>query len=797
MRPVAPRYRKAFRDLTSHWFRTMLVVLSIAIGIFAVGVMLGGREILMREFHADHSSSVPPSVTYRTADFESETVEQAAGQPGIEAAQARRSASLRYALNGTDEERSITLEAFDDFRALDVGKVVPLDGAPWPPSDGEIVLEASAKIVDGYSVGDVLEIETAEGEVVEFELVGFAHDINAMPAKFVGHETGYVTLDSMEDLGESRAFNQLSLTFDGEDLTWSEASRRAVDIRERLFEDEDIVVFYTDVPEPGSHFLGDIFDALSLLLLALGGLALGLSAFLVVNTVSALMAQQVRQVGIMKAVGGSAGQLERLYAVIVTMYGLIACAVGLPLTAAGTQWFTDYAAGMLNFRVTSYAPPVWVVLVEVAVGMLVPLLAASGPVRRGVRMSVVRALNGTGINTARFGHGLVDRVLGMIRGLPRPVALSLRNTFLRKGRLALTLSTLVLASAVVMAVWSVRASIEQTIDDLETWWGFDLQLTLAMPQPAAEVISEVEGVAGVTAAEAWSVFPAALVRDDGSENESFTIVGLDPETDFVRPHVVEGRWIEQGDTDAVVINTDAQNAESTLGVGDVLTLGVTGAEDEWRVVGVTKGQLGGPALYCNEEQLTEVTGGLGVTRVLVRGGRADADDRGDLLASVEDALNDAGYQVTSATTRVELADQLREWLGILVAFLVLMATLLAAVGVIGLTGTMSINVLESTREIGVMRATGAQHKAIYQIYVTEGVTVGVIAWFLGALLTYPISYGLVLGLETAIGIPLTYTFSWWGLAGWLALMLLISAFASIAPAFRASQVSVRDAISYE
>jgi putative ABC transport system permease protein len=309
------------------------------------------------------------------------------------------------------------------------------------------------------------------------------------------------------------------------------------------------------------------------------------------------------------------------------------------------------------------------------------------------------------------------------------------------------------------------------------------------------VVAEAEGVRGVEAAEAWPVLPAALMRVDGSENESFAIVGLDPDTDFVEPNIVDGRWLEPDDTDAVVINTDAQNAEPILAVGETVRLGVAGAEGGWRVVGVVKGQLGGPALYCNEEHLAEVVGELGATRVLVRS--ESPEDADELLASVEDALNDAGHQVTSATTRAELASQLREWLGILVAFLVLMATLLAAVGVIGLTGTMSINVLESTREIGVMRATGAQHKAIYQIYVTEGVTVGVIAWFLGALLTYPISYALVLGLETAIGIPLTYTFSWWGLAGWLGLMLAISAFASLAPAFRASQVSVRDAISYE
>jgi putative ABC transport system permease protein len=55
-----------------------------------------------------------------------------------------------------------------------------------------------------------------------------------------------------------------------------------------------------------------------------------------------------------------------------------------------------------------------------------------------------------------------------------------------------------------------------------------------------------------------------------------------------------------------------------------------------------------------------------------------------------------------------------------VTFLAIMGVILSAVGVIGLTGTMTINVLESTREIGVMRAIGASHGSIYQIFVTEG-----------------------------------------------------------------------------
>ena len=794
---MSPRWRKVFRDLSSHWFRTMLVVVSIAIGIFAVGVMLGGREVLLREFEADFEASVPADVTYRTMDFGAEIVAQAESEPDVAAVQARRSVTFRYTWPGSTEDRTLSLEAFRDFNDIQVAKVVPLDGTPWPPGPGEVVLEAAAKQVGAYAVGDVLTVERADSDTVELRVAGFAHDINAVPAQFVGFETGYATLETMLDLGETEQYNQLSLVFADEDISWAESSERAVELREELFESENLQVFYTDVPEPGSHFLGDIFSALSLLLLAIGGMALGLSAFLVVNTVSALMAQQVRQVGIMKAIGGSAGQLEWLYVVMVAIYGILAVAIGVPLTAAATRWFTDFAAEILNFQVTSYAPPPWVIAVEVVVGLVVPLAAAAWPVRRGTRMSVVRALNATGMTTAHFGHGLLDRVLGKIRGLPRPVALSLRNTFLRKGRLVLTLSTLVLASAVVMSVFSVRASIGRTIEDLEEWWRYDVQITFAMPQDGAEVEAAVEDVPGLEATEAWPTFAATLLRDDGTRNESFGIVGLEPETDFVSPTLVEGRWLEEGDTNAVVINTDVQNEEPSLAVGSDVVLDVQGVEETWHVVGLIKGQLGGATFYCNAEHLGEVVGNDGITRLLVRGSASDAESQQELLTAVEDELTDAGFQVASARTRAELASQLREWLGILVAFLVLMAALLATVGIIGLTGTMSINVLESTREIGVMRATGAQHRAIYQIYVAEGTTVGALAWFGGALLTYPMSLVLVRALEKSIGVPLSYSFSWLGMLAWLALMLVISGLASIAPAFRASQVSVRDAIAYE
>ena len=143
-------------------------------------------------------------------------------------------------------------------------------------------------------------------------------------------------------------------------------------MREKELGGAGVQALQTSVPKPGSHFLGDIFKAVSLLLLALGVLSLALSGFLVITTISALMAQQIRQIGIMKAVGARWGQVMRMYLATVVLYGVLAVLVGVPVALWAGRWFISYAAGLLNFRVINWNPPAYVIALEVAVGLLVP-----------------------------------------------------------------------------------------------------------------------------------------------------------------------------------------------------------------------------------------------------------------------------------------------------------------------------------------------------------------------------------------------------------------------------------------
>ena len=127
-----------------------------------------------------------------------------------------------------------------------------------------------------------------------------------------------------------------------------------------------------------------------------------------------------------------------------------------------------------------------------------------------------------------------------------------------------------------------------------------------------------------------------------------------------------------------------------------------------------------------------------------------------------------------------------------------MAVLAAIVGSVGLASTMSINVVERTREIGVMRAVGATSGKILTIVVIEGVMVGVLSWLIAVPLSYPgaRAFSDLIG-NTIFELPLDFNFSLFGLVSWLIIIVVLSALASLWPAIRATQVSVRESLAYE
>ncbi len=148
-----------------------------------------------------------------------------------------------------------------------------------------------------------------------------------------------------------------------------------------------------------------------LVLNVLGGLAVLLSMFLVINTVNALLSQHVRHIGIMKAVGGRTGQIVAMYLVLVMSYGLLAFVIAAPLSAVAAYETSKMLAGMVNIGLGGFHVVPSALAMQAGLALLIPLAAAAVPVLTGTRVSVRQAIQEHGMGSGQTGRGLFGRVL--------------------------------------------------------------------------------------------------------------------------------------------------------------------------------------------------------------------------------------------------------------------------------------------------------------------------------------------------------------------------------------------------
>jgi len=758
--------------------------------------MMGGRAVLMRALDTSFPLTRPPSVTFITQPFDEHLVHSVAAQPGVAAAQGRRASQLSFRVNGGPWQ-NINLYALKNYSDMSIGKLTLLDGAE-APKRGEMLLERGSIAYSGLKTGDTIEFETSQEKNPVLRVSGTVHDLNSVIPMMNGRSVGFVSFDTLQDLGEPDSFNQLDVV-SAEPLAGVDAvTEFGAKLRDDVIEPSGVRVLRMTAHKPGVQNLADIFKAVTMLLVIVGVLTLLLSAFLVVNTIGALVTQQTRQIGVMKAIGGRRLQLAEMYFAMVLAYGALGLLVALPLGQLATDRFVDFGSARMNFLVTDYSMPRSILTLELAVGLLVPLAAAAVPVILGMRMPVQKALYNTGTNASQFGDGLIDRVLGHIRGLPRPVALALRNTFLRKGRLTLTLAALSLAAAVFMSVASVNSSVGLTVERVGAHRNMDFWADVYPPLPLAEAQRAAMRVPGVTGTDGWLYRSAVRLRPDRTESPAITVTGLPADSDYLKPELSSGRWLKPGDRDVIVVDSAVLKQDPDATVGSTITLKMRGVEQAFKVVGVVRGDLLQPFAYADRTYLDEVVSARGtIDSLSVRTVAHDAETQSQVARKLTDYFSKRQMPITETMTLTHMQKMIKDSLGIIVVFLIILAALLAAVGGIGLSGTMSINVLESTREIGVMRAVGASNGSIYQIFITEGIVVGLASWAIGVLMSFPLSVLLTRALESAMGFPLSFAFSAQGVGAWLVFVIVISVVASLLPASRAARVSVAEAIAYE
>jgi putative ABC transport system permease protein len=714
------RWIKLLRDMQAEAGRGLLMVAAIAFALFAVTAMLGAFGIVTREVRTNYMSTNPAHITLDLGAVTPEAIAIARAFPGIADAEARSVIEARAQVDG--EWIRMLVFVVEDFAALRMNVFLPVSGA-WPPPDGAMLVERLAVSTLHAEVGDTVTIRTPAGRTAQIPVAGTVHDTTLAPAWQEQSGYGYLSLATWTALGEPPALEELRILLAG-NPTQAEVDAKALELAAAL-RARGIEVHDVKAPPVGQHpHQGQISSAL-LMFLGLAVLALLLAAILVAAVLAASLARQAREIGVMKAVGARTGQIVILYVAALMAMGVLALLVALPLGTWAAGGLSTIMADTMNFIVADVSIPLWVYGAIALAGLLLPVIVALPSILRASGTTVREALTSTGVSAATRAPGETMRAMS---GLGMTWLLAARNTFRRRGRLLLSLALLATGGALFVTALSAREGWREIAAGALTDRHYDAEFRLADPVTEEAIGKALAASGAVKSHEIWGVSETAFTADGRLDvmrtypdrgHGSFSIIGVPPDTELVTLPLIEGRWLTTSDTNAVVLTQQNHRPGSRLKIGDELTLAIDDQTTTWTLVGVVR-EIGGGGAYVNKPSYQRVAGrDLGqMVRVVLD--PAFAGGRDAALAAVDTALAEASINIERAMPVTTLYLALVGHVEVPVTMLVAAAILLALIGGLGLASMTTINVLERTREIGIMKAVGARPSVILQLVLSSG-----------------------------------------------------------------------------
>ncbi|MEW6401634.1 MAG: FtsX-like permease family protein [Chloroflexota bacterium] len=801
----SPRWKKIMRDLQAARGRIAMMVIAIAVGIFGVGMILGAYTILSRAMRRNYLGTNPASAFIELDRVDDALVEAVSERPGISEAEATSWVGARAEVS-PDEWMPVLLFVVPDFEASHVSTVAPEAGA-HPPSGGTILVEREVLPMLDMKIGDPLTIQTPNGTKQQIAISGTVHDPALAPAWQEQTVYAYITPATLATLGESETLHILKVVVTDNPYDISAINSTVSELASWLTE-QGYAVDEIRIPPPGRHPHQSQMNSVLTLLLVFSLMALVLSAILTATMINGLLAQQIRQIGIMKAIGARSMQITSLYLVLIAVLGIVASVIGVPLGAAAGRSFATVVAQLLNLKIYNDAVAVWAYLVLFGMGILIPVLVALNPILRTTRITVRETISDYGISRETSASNLRVSWLSRIRFFDNTLILALRNTFRRRGRLILTLSLLSAAGAMFMTGVNVQSAWNAYLDQAAAERHYDLEIRFNSPVNIEQLDSILSNVDGVETSESWNMIPAAMNRPDGLNivrtypdggHGSFTLRSAPLGSELIETPLLSGRWLEAADLEAVVINQSAAAAFPDAEVGDEIQLLIEGQRRSFRVVGIIRQILTPSTAYVLPETFASVTGQplelTNAVRVVVRG--PDDETITSITRNIEQVLAGGDIRVKVMVSEALLGDAISGHVYIFIVALLLISTVMAVVGALGLASSMGTSVIERTREFGVMRAIGARSKTILRNIISEGIFIGLMSWVIALPLSIPLTFGIgyLIG-NLSFRSPLPLIVSPGGVLIWSSILIIGSIAASAYPAKQASRLTVRETLAY-
>lgn len=796
--------KKSLADIRRYRGRTLLVVIAIFIGILGItGISMTEHTLLAAfEFSLGGQNS-QPDIVVAVDQSKSELQSQLQALPNVKTVQYETDFTTLWHVQRAPGYAQIKIISYPDLQHVNLGSFELVSGR-YPQAANEILMEYGDKGIENVNLGDTLTIDTAQAQV-KLHVVGFARTPGSNPA---------VTEKAQAYMSEA-AINQLN-AFTTLDQPNRPTRLQFVNIKvnsldqlqpvarevEQTLQSHGVKVLMTGTPSAATlswNQYEGVFTLSTLLVI----LAIAISAILLFNTITMMVTEQIAIVGTMKVLGGTRGWIMLGYLFTVGIYSVLATLPGIILGLIGGFFLASAVTATIPIATGPFEAPPDIIASGLLAGFVVPILAAILPVWNGTRITVRDALSAYGMHTSSRRAGALRRGVANVSWPSQTTWLGLRSLFRKTWRVVLVLLTLTVAGMSFLIVQTLTTSVNDAVSSTYANLSADIEVDTENAS-FQQLRQQLGALPNVERVERYTLIGA------NSFWGRISVWGFDPDTRLYHYQLTSGRWLRPGDTNVVLLS-DSLAQKSGLSIGQVLSVTSTqGRAANWTVIGTVKqtsnsfGEIG--AVILPETTVAEFQGtppgavNDEVSRILL-----EVRDRSP--QTLDQLTNRIGELAISSNTgksggivnvfriQGEMIRHQKNWYGVY-GLLYGVAAIIGIAGILTLANELATSVLERRREIGILRSIGASSLKIAQVFWVQGLTLGGLAWAIGAVVGLPPAY-VFLRLFSQLVLPVSFVASPLAFAIMLGAILLIATLASIAPAMRASRLRVAAMLRYE
>ncbi len=722
---------KSWGDLKKRKSRTIFTILTIALGVAALGMFAVVPIMDMTMVNeVEDSNLYDVSATMMETNLTDQNKLELAELENVEDVESRFMFFTRIFIG--ERRNDALIIGVDDFNDQSIDIIDKTKGEF--PTHLELMADSEnhRSGLIGASTGDTVKIYDSTGQLMEMGVSGVGHTLRYDHPNW-GVAVFYTTVDTARMLANGSGYNLLLMDLDSnsdKDIETTIAATEGYLVGNTNFVAfTEMPMYRTDGDWPGK----DNFNDVAQFFYVLTFMTMFCALFLIANTMHTIVTEQRKEIAQMKAVGATKLQ-------VIQSYLMTSIIMGTAGSATGAGLGIGIAFGMVYFLCTSFFgvvpsflvyPPV--ILLSIVIGVATTVMATGPALFLGLRVPVREGMESAGISS-NYGANPIDKALLKAKWMPSTMRMGFRNVSRKKGRSISTFLQVALAVAMFLGVVTIGHSLTVAVEAEYGYFTYDI-MTMGAPEGGRPLVEDtqfiIENIDGVDNVEPF-IFTTAYIGSDEIYAMAFPANTIAYDLDAV---MIKGREFNQQEEDSnskVVLLSKTISRLHDKGVGDMVDIEIATGTYTFEVIGVEKGQMMNgmhfiiPLSTMQElMQWGDMVSGFNIVTSSSNHGDIDAAS-----TAIEDVLLSHGYVVSNEIMYV-MEEQNTANNQQTINMMIAVGTLIVLITMIGLMSTLTMNIIERTKEIGMMRCIGSSSWAVRAVFGTEGITMGMLGWIVG------------------------------------------------------------------